>query len=360
MVGSRPGFGAELTCPDPHCSVQGVGASLVCGFSRALCECPQKKVKWTEAPQSQDASLPAPEPPFCHLGHSSESMRGGGYEVYPSPLPPPTTPQLTPPPLCGRAVARATAPPLPAPPHATAPVSAWRRVQLQSARAAATAGSGPRFAAPGALAGNNRTLPRPCFRPRRPVPRRWPDLADQLALRLDLRLPSRRGDPPTRPCPGPLCLVGTPHLMTPGGGLRWRGMPQTLRCAVAPLTLRCLSGPVQPSRVFFCPWEGRAWGPTSGRGARCTWPLCALPTAVLPWGSVCRSVGVSCALETRARVPSVPPFVWIPEGRSSPSWAPAVPVAGWEQSLRLAGRGRGPCGCAVQAFSLQRSGRQVS
>lgn len=48
--------------------------------------------------------------------------------------------------------------PLPAPPHATALVSAWLLVQLQSARAAAAAGSGASFAAPWALAGSNRTL----------------------------------------------------------------------------------------------------------------------------------------------------------------------------------------------------------
>lgn len=139
------------------------------------------------------------------------------------------------------------APPLPAPPRAAAPVSAWRPVQLQSARAAAAAGSGPSFAAPGALAGSNRALPCPCFRPRRPVPRRWPDLADQLALRSDLRLPGRRGDPPTRPCWGPLYLVAIPRLMTPGGGLQWREMPQTLRCAAATRGSRFLSA-VSPGR----------------------------------------------------------------------------------------------------------------
>lgn len=257
--------------------------------------------------------------------------------------------------------------PLPAPPHATAPVSAWRPVQLQSARAAAAAGSGPRFAAPGALAGSNRALRCPCFRPRRPVPRRWPDLADQLALRSDLRVPGRRRDPPTRPRWSPLCLVAVPRLMTSGGGLQWRGMPQTLRCAAA----------MRGSRFFFAvspgrshrpaplsvlervglgvPWAGEKHG--SGYGA----PGHSVDSLrrALPWGSVCRSsrFEAPCALERRARAPSVPPFVWSPEGRSSSSWTPAVPAAGWERSLLLAGRGRGPCGCAVQAFSLPRSGR---
>lgn len=61
--GLRAGLGAGLPCPDLHRSVQGVGASLVCGFSRALLRTSTEKVNWTEAPQNQDAPLAAPEPP---------------------------------------------------------------------------------------------------------------------------------------------------------------------------------------------------------------------------------------------------------------------------------------------------------
>lgn len=131
--------------------------------------------------------------------------------------------------------------------------------------------------------------------------------------------------------------------------------------ASSPPSLRAGPGPTVP-RLLLPLREGRAWGPTGGSGYGAPGHAVDSPRRALPWGSVRRSSrsGAPCALESRARAPSVPtPFVWSPEGRSSPSWTPAVPAARWEPSLRLAGRGRGPCGGAVPAFSLRRSGRRV-
>lgn len=151
--------------------------------------------------------------------------------------------------------------------------------------------------------------------------------------------------------------------MSPGGGLRWRGMPQTLRYALtlglfSPGWSHCAAAPFSALER-----DQRGLGSRGERAKRWsgTVHLATLGTSTGSSMGFCLQkysrFGVSCALKSRARAPACRPLSGAPRGAGVPPgpWL-LLPPAGSLVSCSLGGAG---APAAVRFKPLQRLSRHV-